>query len=422
MLQTSDNLNSANYLSGPIQFINDKVEYLLGDYLSNFFLTIVEAIVWLVILFSVDFLLQRISKFIFGVMVRHSKLKWLQKFHKHRVFRTVIHFVTIYILILINPYIFGDFTLTRDFLSKIVSLLIIAVFILLIFRIVDSIVDIYNDEETHASVAVRAVGQLIKVLAVCYGIIVFIATMFNLEISNILTVLGALTAVLMLIFKDSILGFVSGLQIATTKSIKIGDWVTVSKYGIEGTVTEINLTDTKILNFDKTISTIPTYDLVSSEVTNNSRMSVTNTRRIKRPIVFNINSFSFCDDEMLEKFKKFDLITDYINEKQKELAEFNKDVKNTGLIINGRQLTNIGVFRVYAINYLKNRDDISQTDTLVVRQLPQTSLGLPMEVYCFADTSSFADYERIQADVFDHLLSAAKNFGLQVSQPFYTQS
>src|SRR5690606_8314396 len=236
--------------------------------------------------------------------------------------------------------------------------------------------------------------------------------------SSDLTVLGALTAVVLLIFRDSILGFVSGLQISSSRSIKVGDWVSVSKYHIEGIVREINLAITKIENFDKTISTVPTYDLIASEVTNHSSMIQTNTRRIKRSIYFNVNSFKFCDKELLKRFEKIDLISTYVQLKEEEIQKSNQNVVNKDYIINGRQLTNIGVFRKYAENYLSNRTDISKSDKIIVRQLEQTVQGMPLEIMCFANTSENVEYERIQSDIFDHLISASKEFDLEISQPF----
>ena len=227
-----------------------------------------------------------------------------------------------------------------------------------------------------------------------------------------------MTAVILLIFRDSILGFVSGLQISTSKSIKIGDWISVSKYNVEGTVMEINLAVTKIEKFDKSVSTVPTYDLIASEVTNNSWMTASNTRRIKRSIVFNVKSFQFCDSGFLEKMKQIDLLTEYIEDKNKEIEAYNQKNKKKNNIINGRQLTNIGLFRIYALNYLKSREEISKEDTLVVRQLPVDSFGLPLEIYCFANETVFETFEQIQADIFDHLITASKDFNLEVSQPF----
>ena len=185
---------------------------------------------------------------------------------------------------------------------------------------------------------------------------------------------------------------------------------------MEGNILDINLLTTKIQNFDKTISTIPTYDLLTTEIKNIQVMSESNTRRIKRSIIFNINSFKFIDVEELEKLLKINLITDYLLEKKTEMTEARQNMPNAELVINGRQLTNIGVFREYVFNYLKKSPHIDQSGTLMVRQLENTPHGMPLEIYCFTNDSTWVTYEGIQADIFDHLLVASKEFDLEIIQ------
>src|SRR5690554_6095353 len=398
--------------------IRNLIDNLLGELLGKAIVSIVEVLFWLAAILLIDFLLQKISGKIFGWIFNRPHFTWSREFYQHKVFRTLIHFLTVYILNLVNPFVFQKYPGIDKFIDKFIGLIIIILFVLFIFRIIDAIIDINENKDSHTKVGIRTFGQLTKIFVAFFGFLTFIATLIDVELSQIFTILGALTAVVLLIFRDSILGFISGVQISTSKSIKIGDWISVSKYELEGIVKEINLTVTKVEKFDKTISTFPTYDLISTEVTNNSWMSETNTRRIKRAIVFNVNSFKFCDEKMLEKFGKIDLIQDYILQKRKDIEKANQKVKNPGNLINGKQLTNIGTFRIYAQNYLENRDDISKNDTLTVRQLAQTSIGMPLEIYCFANSSTFAVYEKIQADIFDHLITASREFGLEVSQPF----
>lgn len=418
MLQIISSMKTNHYLVDFTKYIRNQISDWFGGFLNKAFLPIAEVLFWAILLFLFDFILQKVFGKIFGLMAKYSRISWIKQFYAHKVFRTLIHFVTVYIIVQINPYTFQEFHGIDKIVEKTIGLLIIFLIILFIFRVIDAIIDIYEDRESEYTVGVRTFGQLIKIFVAFFGFLTFVATLIEVSVSQIFTVLGALTAVVLLIFRDSILGFISGLQISTSKSIKIGDWISATKYDIEGIVKEINLTVTKIEKFDKTVSTIPTYDLISTEITNHSSMAVTGTRRIKRPIVFNVNSFQFCDEKFLEKLEKIDLITDYIKEKKLELQTINQNVKNKNKIINGRQLTNIGVFRIYTIHYLKSRNDISQNDRLVVRQLELTTLGMPLEIYCFANSSTFDIYEQTQADIFDHLITASKEFGLEVSQPF----
>jgi miniconductance mechanosensitive channel len=401
--------------------VRGHIKELFGDAVNKAFLPFIEIAFWILALLVFDFILQKIFGWIFRLTAKHSRINWIKKFYAHKVFRTIFHFITINILISVNPYVFQKYDGIDKFADKFIGLVVIIVIIRLVFRFVDAIIDINDEKGSHTTVGVRAFGQMIKIFAAFFGALIFIATLIDTEVSQIFTILGALTAVVLLIFRDSILGFVSGLQIASSKSIKVGDWISVSKYDVQGIVKEINLAVTKIENFDKSLSTVPTYDLIASEVTNNSWMTETNTRRIKRPIMFNVNSFSFCDEEMLNRFSKIDLIKPYIEGKKEEIRESNQNVLNKDFVINGRQLTNIGVYRKYAEIYLTNRADISKSDKIVIRQLEQEPQGMPLEIYCFATTSDFVQFEKIQSDIFDHLLSAAKIFDLEISQPFIIQ-
>lgn len=420
LLSKSTNYYTHQFLEDVTTSIREKSHNFLDDVGMPGFLPIADLLLWSSLLIAFDFALQKLSGFLLRLLLKNSKLKWTREFYKHKVFRALVHFVTVSLLISVNPHVYQKYPGVDKLTDKLIGLLIIYLFIMFIFRLIDAVIAVNDndDEKTYSKIGIRTFAQLIKIFVVFFGVLTFVATLIDVELGKIFTVLGALTAVVLLIFRDSILGFISGVQISSSKSIKIGDWISVSKYNLEGIIKEINLTVTKVEKFDKTVSTFPTYDLISTEVTNHSWMSETKTRRIKRAIVFSVNSFKFCDENMLNNYEKIDLIQEYILQKRNQIKEVNQSVKNPQLIINGRQLTNIGVFRIYAQKYLENREDISGNDTLVVRQLQQTSFGMPLEIYCFTTESAFASYERIQADVFDHLITASKFFDLEVSQAF----
>lgn len=418
MFEQTTKLYTNEFFRSITRTVRRQIKDWFGESVNRSFLPFIEVAFWILVLVLFDYILQKIFGGIFYLIGKKLNVNWIQKFYKNKVFRTLLHFITLSVLKDLNPYVFQRYQGIDGFIDKMIDLLTIILIIRLIFRVIDSIIEINDEHESHTTVGVRTFGQMIKIFATFFGVIYFIATLINTDPQSILTVLGALTAVILLIFRDSILGFVSGLQISSSKSIKVGDWVSVSKYHIEGIVREINLAITKIENFDKTISTVPTYDLIASEVTNHSSMIQTNTRRIKRSIYFNVNSFKFCDKELLKRFEKIDLISTYVQLKEEEIQQSNQNVVNKDYIINGRQLTNIGVFRKYAENYLSNRTDISKSDKIIVRQLEQTVQGMPLEIMCFANTSENVEYERIQSDIFDHLISASKEFDLEISQPF----
>lgn len=228
--------------------------------------------------------------------------------------------------------------------------------------------------------------------------------------------IGALTALTTLIFKDSIVGFVAGMQLTWNDMLRIGDWIEMTKYGADGDVIDISLNTVKVQNFDKTIVTIPTYALVSDSFKNWRGMKEIGARRIKRSFNIDITSIKFCTDEMLEKYKKINFLKKYIEEKEIELKEFNKKIENTDWLINGRNLTNVGVFRMYAKSYINNHPKIHKELPCMIRQLAPSENGLPLEVYVFVNDIDWVNYESAQSDIFDHLFAVAKYFDLRIFQ------
>ena len=221
----------------------------------------------------------------------------------------------------------------------------------------------------------------------------------------------------MLVFKDSILGLVASIQIITNDLVNIGDWVEIPKYGADGDVLDISLTTIKVQNWDKTITTIPTYALIADSFKNWRGMSQSGGRRIKRSISIDMNSISFLSEEMIRRFEKFEFLDDYIRARQKEVAEYNETHSiDTSEVINGRRLTNLGTFRAYLKEYLKRHQKLHQNMTLLVRHLAPTPTGIPIEIYTFTNDIAWANYEDIQADLFDHILSVIPEFDLRVFQ------
>lgn len=321
---------------------------------------------------------------------------------------------------------FGHFALYSVFyrhpqsyavLEKIVGFVVLCVSAGLAFRGIKAIEQYYIiKKDQYKLMAIKAISQTVKIFGILIFVFIGISIVFGISSGTILGSIGAITAVLVLVFRDTILGFVTGIHVATSKNLKVGDWIGISKYNLEGTIEDINLLTTKIKNFDKTISTIPTYDLLSTEVKNLQVMSESNTRRIKKSISFNINSFKFIDDELFSRLLKINLINEYLVNKRKSILEQKKNVTNADEITNAETMTNIGVFRIYALAFLKNNKNLDQNNTLLVRQLEITPQGLPLEIYCFATNSKLEEYEQIQSDIFDHLLVASREFDLEILQ------
>jgi miniconductance mechanosensitive channel len=230
-----------------------------------------------------------------------------------------------------------------------------------------------------------------------------------------LTTLGATSAALLLIFRDTILGFVASIQISVNDIVRIGDWITVSKFGADGTVEEINLATVRVQNFDKTFTTIPTYSLISDSFQNWRGMQESPGRRIKRVLFIKQNSISFITEEDLKALKKIENVKDYIDHRQNDINASNSQLNvNKELLINGRNQTNLGVFRKYIDSYLRNNPAINKNMFLMVRHLAPTDKGIPVEIYCFSNDKKWENYEHIQADIFDHLIAAVPYFGLEI--------
>jgi len=223
--------------------------------------------------------------------------------------------------------------------------------------------------------------------------------------------------VLMLIFKDPILGLAAGIQLSANKMVRVGDWIEMPKYGADGDVIDISLTTVKVQNWDKTIITIPTFALVSEGVKNWRGMSESGGRRIKRPIFIDMTSVKFCTQEMIERFSKIQYLSNYVLDKKKELSDFNeqRNIDNT-VLVNGRRMTNLGTFRAYLVSYLRDHPKINKNLTFLVRQLDPGPTGLPIEIYVFSSDQVWANYESIQADIFDHILAVIPEFDLRVYQ------
>jgi miniconductance mechanosensitive channel len=229
--------------------------------------------------------------------------------------------------------------------------------------------------------------------------------------------LGAMTAVLMLVFKDPILGLVAGIQLATNRMVARGDWIEMPKHGADGDVLEVGLTTVKVQNWDMTISTIPTYALITESFKNWRGMSESEGRRIKRAINIDTSSIRFCNQDMLDRFSKIQHITEYLDRKQQEISNWNTERNIDELdSLNGRKLTNVGTFRAYIVAYLRNHPKIHQEMTFLVRQLKLTQHGLPIEIYVFSSVQNWSSYEDIQADIFDHILAIAPAFDLRIYQ------
>ena len=321
-----------------------------------------------------------------------------------------------YIVPLIILYnLFNSFIGSYLIINRLLLSLIAIVIILSFNSLLNVFNDIYNRSKYSNNINLKSYFQILRLIINLLSIIVVISIISGQSPLYLLSGLGALTAVLMLIFKDTILSFVSSIQINSNDLFKIGDWVEAPQFGADGDVIDIALHTIKIQNWDKTISIIPTHKLIDSSFKNWRGMSDSGGRRIKRSINIDMNSIKFCNDELINNFKSITIISEYIDRKLSNLKEHNESI-NKESIINGRALTNVGTYRAYIKAYLRNNKDIHKDMTFLVRQLSPTPNGLPIQIYVFSKNTNWIDYEEIQSDIFDHLISALHQFDLKIYQ------
>ncbi|MDB4347443.1 mechanosensitive ion channel family protein [Bacteroidia bacterium] len=340
---------------------------------------------------------------------------WDDIIFNERVINSLATLIPAILLYNYLPVIFKNSSPILPFISGATDVIIVLVTVWIIASFFSSVNEILSEKDRYKDKPIGSLTQLAKILTFSIGAILIISLVISKSPIYLLSGLGAIAAVLLLVFKDSILGFVASIQLSANNMVQVGDWVTVPNYGADGDVLEINLTTIKVQNFDLTITTIPTYAFISDSFTNWRGMQNSKGRRIKRAINIKKDSIRFCDDTMLAKFQKIELIKDYIKTRKEEVAAYNKKHKvDTSTLVNGRNMTNIGVFKVYIEKYLQANSNINQEMMIMVRQLPSSEVGLPLEVYAFSMNKEWKIYENIMSDLFDHILSVVPYFDLHL--------
>ena len=361
------------------------------------------------------FLVKFILKKTLYAIVQRSTNKYDDLLIKNKVIGRVCLLVPALLISSLLPSVLPDYPDTAAALLKVVKIAEIFIVTMIFSSIVSTLEDIYNTQEMSKLKPITSLVQVIKIVLYVIAVLVSIAYLLDTKISTILISLGTISAVLMLVFQDFIKGFVGSIQLSANDMLRIGDWIAMSP--ADGNVLEINLTTVKVQNWDNTITTIPTYQMVSSPFTNWRGMSESGGRRIARTINIDVNTVRYCTPEMLEKYKHYGLIKEYLIEREKDIAEYNKANNiDTSEIMNGRQQTNLGVFRAYIKAYLNNNPKLNHNLTMMVRQMQPTEFGVPLQIYAFSSDKQWVNYEGIQSDIFDHIISAAAMFDLKIYQ------
>ena len=406
--------------------------FSLTDRLSNWFIGLLDSIsvpeymikyinlIFLITILAILLLsLHYITKIILQLILKRFAKRIKGNFLSHLNQRKFPHFLAMIIPFIIVrgsiPIMFIHFPQLMNMMNKLADIFLVFYMIWLTMSVINASVDTFRLKSGFRDKPLDSYLQVIKIVLYTIGFIILFSILTGQNPTAIIAGLGAASAVLMLIFKDLILGLVASIQVTTNDMVRIGDWITMPKYGADGDVIQITLTTVKVRNFDKTITTLPPYALVSDSFQNWRGMSETGGRRLKRSIFIKQGTIRFISDEELAELKKIELISDYITDRSREIYEYNSDRGvDKSLLINGRNLTNIGLYRQYILTYLQNHPDIHKELLLIVRQLQPTEKGLPIELYFFTNTTNWINYEGIVADVFDHVCAASTFFDLSL--------
>ena len=350
-------------------------------------------------------------------VIRRTASQWDDVLVDNRVFRTVAHVVPAVVIYILAPAALRGYGAVIAVVETAVVIYLIAVASRAVDLFLNAVVAIWDTSDASRDISIKSFVQFIKIIIYIAAAVFIVSVLLDKSLSYLLGGLTALTAVILFVFRDPILGLVAGIQLSTNRMVSRGDWIEMPKYGADGDVLEVALTTVKVQNWDKTITTIPTYALISESFKNWRGMQESGGRRIKRAIHIDVNSIRHCDEEMLGRYQRIRYVEDYLQKKQRELAEYNEaEGVDLSVLANGRRLTNVGTFRAYVVGYLWNHPKINREMTFLVRQLAPTDHGLPIEIYVFCSDVVWASYEGIQADIFDHLLATIPEFDLSVFQ------
>lgn len=396
-------------------------DWLLGLGFSNEITSVVRDLTDFLILLIVITAIYYITKLLVLKVVRRishrTSVTWDDALYNNKVFHKGVLLVPTVLFNVFAPYTLTEFPEFLRWVLLINRVIMIFAFIASVSKFLNAVYDIYQGFEVSKSKPVKGYIQVVKIILYVIGSIIVISLLFNKSPIYLLTGLGAFSAVLLLIFKDPILGLVAGIQISANDMVRQGDWVVLPKAGADGEVREISLTTVKVQNWDKSITMVPTYSMVSESFINWRGMEESGGRRIKRSISIDMNSVKFCTPEMLDRFRNIKLLRTYIDQTQQALVKHNfEEQVDDSILVNGRRQTNIGVFRSYVAEYLKQNPWVNPEMTMLVRQLQPGENGIPLEIYVFSRIQEWKSYEDIQSDIFDHILASIPEFELKVFQ------
>ncbi|MFH1497868.1 MAG: mechanosensitive ion channel domain-containing protein [Verrucomicrobiota bacterium] len=370
-----------------------------------------------VLAWAFNFIAKQVLLRVVTAIIQRSSAKWDDALVESGFFSRISHIAPALVINFFGDDVLGRSPEVLKAVNTFVNIYLIIIMVMVLMAFLGALEKLFNRSAYGAKVPIKGFAQAIKLVMVLMGLVFVLSQVLGRSPLYFLSGLGAVMAVLLLVFKDAILGFVAGIQISVNQLVRVGDWIEMPKAGADGDVIDVALTTVKVRNWDKTITTIPTYALISESFKNWRGMQEMGGRRIKRALLIDMSTIRFADEDQLHRWEQIRLLKPYLTEKLKEIAEENRRRDDDlGVLGNGRRLTNLGTFRAYCVAYLKANPRIHQDMTFLVRQLQPTEHGLPLEIYVFTNDTRWAVYEGIQADIFDHLLAVIDQFGLAVFQ------
>ncbi|WP_286965677.1 mechanosensitive ion channel family protein [Flavobacterium sp. UBA4854] len=371
------------------------------------------------ILIALAYVIYYVAKFILvtltAVFAQRTKTKFDDYLIQNKTTRYTAYLIPFFFIYKAVPVILDKYEYWESMFGKIVGVYIVLLGLWIVRTVFNSLRDYLKQKPEYSDKPIDSFVQVIMIVLWIFGVAMIISTLFGIKKGELLTILGTLSAIIILIFRDTILGFVSSVQVAINDMVRIGDWITMDKFGADGDVIEINLTTVKVRNFDNTITTIPTYALSSDSFQNWRGMQKSDGRRIKRHVLIKSSTIRFLNDEDLHQLRKVQLITSYIDSRQAEIDKYNdlRGIDKT-LSLNGRNMTNLGLFRKYIMQYLHDHPGLNKNMHIMCRQLQSTAHGVPLEIYVFSSDKRWANYEYIMADIFDHVMASVQYFDLEI--------
>ena len=387
----------------------------LGSSLASYLSLIINIIILCVFAYVIYVVFRLILVTIMAVIAQKTKTKFDDLLVTNKTAKYIAHLIPLLFIYKAVPIILDRYEYWEGLFGKLVGIYIVMLVLWIIRTIFNALRDYLKLKPRYSDKPIDSFIQVIMIVLWAVGVTVIISKLFDIDQKELLTILGAVSAVIILIFRDTILGFVSSVQVSINDMVRIGDWITMDKFGADGDVIEINLATVKVRNFDNTTTTIPTYSLSSDSFQNWRGMLNSDGRRIKRHILIKTGSIRFLEEAELNDLKKIHLISNYITTRKLEIDHYNSNNQiDKAIAINGRNLTNLGLFRKYITEYLSNYPGLNQDMLMLCRQLQSTSHGVPLEVYAFSHDKRFENYEFIMSDIFDHIIASVKYFDLEI--------